>query len=223
MRCSHNIAVSVTFLAANFFCLAALAQAPDYRDLGRTPSQEEIRAWDIAIGVDGKELPPGSGTAQQGAEIYAQKCVVCHGPDLKGVLYQGRDVLGGGKGGPGSDRTDVGPGRPVPPLVGGKGSLTGPKPLKTIGSYWPFATTLWDFINRAMPRWQERTLTADEVYALTAFVLYKNDIIKENDVLDAKSLPKVQMPNRNGFLPARLEDIHDFKKRGCRLGQCPEQ
>jgi S-disulfanyl-L-cysteine oxidoreductase SoxD len=202
MRCSRSLAVPVMVLIANLACLAALAQTPDYSNLGRTPSQEEIRAWDIAVGLEGKELPPGSGTAQQGAEVYAKKCQSCHGQNLDGEVYQG------GK---------------VPPLVGGKGTLTSSSPVKTVGSYWPFATTVWDFINRAMPRWQERTLTPDEVYAVTAFILYKNDIIKENDVLDAKTLPKVQMPNRDGFLPRRLEDIHDFKKRGCRLGHCPDK
>jgi S-disulfanyl-L-cysteine oxidoreductase SoxD len=196
MRCSPNLAVPVMVLAANIACLAALAQTPDYNNVGRTPSQEEIRSIDIAIAVDGKELPPGSGTAKQGAPIYAKKCVECHGPNLEG--------------------TKIGL-----PLVGGKGTLATAHPVKTIGSYWPFATTLWDYINRAMPRWQEGSLQPDEVYALTAFLLYKNAIIQENDVLDANSLPKIQMPNRNGFLPARFEDIPDLKKRGCRLGHCP--
>jgi hypothetical protein len=91
----------------------------------------------------------------------------------------------------------------------------------TIGSYWPFATTIWDYIHRAMPQNQEGTLRADEVYALTAFLLYRNGIIQESDVMDAKSLPKVQMPNRNGFIPPRLEDISDIQKRACRLGHCP--
>lgn len=101
--------------------------------------------------------------------------------------------------------------------MGGQGTLTSIHPVKSIGSFWPFATTVWDFINRAMPAGQEGTLTADEVYALTAFLLYRNGIIQESDVIDAKSLPKVQMPNRNGFVP-RVEDLRRYR---CRQGPCP--
>ena len=90
--------------------------------------------------------------------------------------------------------------------------------MRTIGSFWPFATTIWDFINRSMPQGQEGTLQPDEVYALTAHILHLNGLVQENDVIDAQSLPKIQMPNRNGFVPPRLEDI--LKKR-CRIGTCP--
>lgn len=193
MRWSSILVASVMALTA---CVAAAAQTPTYSNVGRTPSKEEIAAWDIAIGPEGKELPPGSGTAKEGAEIYAKKCAICHGPAGEGS-------------------------RLGPRMLGGKGTLNTLDPVMTIGSYWPFATTLWDFINRAMPRKQEGSLSADEVYALTAFLLYRNDIIGESDVIDAKSLPKIQMPNRNGFVPPRLEDIHDIQKRGCRLGHCP--
>ena len=131
-----------------------------------------------------------------GKNTFEKECVACHGPTLEG--------------------TKLGP-----PLVGGQGTLNSPRPVRTVGSYWPFATTLWDYINRAMPHEQGGSLSADEVYALTAFVLYRNEIIQESDVLDAKSLPKIPMPNRNGFIPPRLEDIQDIRKRGCRLGTCP--
>jgi cytochrome c len=93
--------------------------------------------------------------------------------------------------------------------------------VKTIGSYWPFATTIYDYINRAMPKGNAGTLAPKEIYALTAFILYKNEIIKETDVIDAKSLPKVEMPNRHGFIPDRIEDIPDINKRGCQIGNCP--
>ena len=176
MRCFLNLLVPAMAVTLNFACVAAVAQTPAYR-LGRTPTAEEIRKWDIAVGPEGKELPPGSGTAKQGAEIYGKKCVSCHGPTLEGSL------LG-------------------PRLVGGKGTLASLKPVKTIGSYWPFATTIWDFINRGMPPKQEGSLSPDDVYALTAFILYKNDILQESDVLDAQSLPKVPMPNRSGFYPS---------------------
>ena len=141
--------------------ITALAQMPTYH-LGRTPSTEEIRAWDISIGPEGKELPSGSGTAKEGANIYAQKCAACHGAT--------------GKEGPRNR------------LVGGKGERAIPQ--------YQFATPLWDIVNRSMPLDKQGSLSADEVYALTAFLLHQNGIIQESDVLDAKSLPKVQMPNR---------------------------
>ncbi|MBI2815731.1 MAG: cytochrome c [Acidobacteria bacterium] len=171
MRCFLSLLMPVVGLAA---CVTALAQTPTYK-LGTTPSAEEIRAWDISIGPAGKELPPGSGTAKEGAKIYAQKCAQCHGPT--------------GREGPNSR------------LVGGQGTLTTPDPVRTIGSYWPFATTIWDYTNRAMPPNEEGSLTANEVYALTAFMLYRNGIIQESAVLDAKTLPKINMPNRNNFIP----------------------
>jgi len=194
MRC-FNLFVPVLALAA---CVAALAQTPTY-NLGRTPSAEEIRAWDLVIGPEGKELPPGSGSAKEGAKIYEQKCPQCHGPT----------------------GAETGPGLFHRPLVGGKGTLNTLRPVLTIGSFWPFATTIWSFINRTMPPGEEGSLSADEVYALTAFLLYRNGIIQESDVMDAKSLPMIQMPNRNGFVPPKLEDIPDLRKRGCRGGACP--
>jgi mono/diheme cytochrome c family protein len=161
-------------------CVEALAQGPTY-GLGRTPTAEEVKAWDIAVSREGKDLPPGRGTAVEGGKLYQQKCVACHGPTgTEGKFLHGV-------------------------LVGGKGSLTTLEPIKTVGSYWPYATTLFDFINRAMPMDKPGSLSADEVYALTAFLLYRNDIIQESDVVDAASLPKIQMPNRNGFFPAEPE------------------
>lgn len=157
--------------------VVALAQGPAYR-LGRTPTPEEIKALDISIGPEGKELPPGSGTAKQGAELYAQKCAQCHGPTGAEMAIYHR------------------------PLVGGKGSLTTMQPVKTIGTYWAFATTVWDYIRRAMPLNAPGSLSADEVYSLTAVLLYRNGIIAEDDVMDAKSLPKIQMPGRQIFFPA---------------------
>jgi cytochrome c len=139
-------------------CVAALAQLPTYH-LGRTPGLEEIKAWDIAIGPAGKELPPGRGTVKEGATIYAQKCAVCHGP--------------------------TGTEGPRNRLVGGKGP-------RQIVEY-QFATPLWDIINRSMPYDKQGSLSADEVYALTAFLLQRNGFIQESEVMDAKSLPKVKM------------------------------
>ena len=179
MRCSPNL-LAVMALAA---CGAALAQTPTY-NVGRTPSAEEIRAWDISIDPEGKGLPPGRGTAQEGAAIYARRCAVCHGPT-------------GAEGEPPAKGR-----RTAPVLVGGQGTISSPQPVKTIGSFWPFATTIWDYMRRAMPLYEEGSLQPAELYALTAFLLYRNGIIQESDVMDAQSLPKVQMPNRNGFVPA---------------------
>jgi mono/diheme cytochrome c family protein len=195
MRFSKLLATGIVLTGR----MLVMAQMPSYSNVGRTPTKEEIRAWDISVGPDGKGLPPGSGTAKEGATIYAAKCAVCHGPAAEG-------------------------GQIGPRLEGGKAeqeTLTTLRPVKTVGSYWPYATTVWDYINRAMPRDQEGSLTPNEVYALTAFILYKSAIIQESDVLDAKTLPKVQMPNRNGFVPRRFTDIPDERKRGCRQGNCP--
>jgi mono/diheme cytochrome c family protein len=195
MRFSSRLAAGVVLLTAT----ASLAQTPSYSNIGRAPTKEEIQAWDISVGPDGKGLPPGQGTAKDGAPIFAAKCAVCHGPNGEGAKI-GPRVVGG---------------------IADTETLTTLKPVRTVGGYWPYATTVYDFINRAMPRGQSGTLTATEVYALTAFILAKSNIIKEDDVLDAKMLPKVQMPNRNGFVPARFADIPDEKKRGCKQGVCP--
>jgi len=164
-------------------CAAASAQAPDY-NIGRAPTEEEVRAWDISITPEGKGLPSGSGTAVEGAKLYVQKgCVVCHGPNGRGGL--------------------------APNLVRSKDTATSTgRPDKVMPTFSPFASTLWDFIRRAMPLQRAGTLKPDEVYALTAYLLYKNDVIQENDVIDAQSLVKVKMPNRDGFIPP---DISAYK------------
>ena len=170
-RCSRLLTATLAFST----CVTTLAQGPTYQ-LGRTPAAEEIKARDIAISPEGKELPPGRGTAVEGATIYNQKCVACHGPNATGsALHRGLVPLGNAK------------------------------PVKIPFSLVPYATTVWDFINRAMPQTRPGSLTPDEVYAVTAYVLYRNDVIKETDVLDATSLPKVRMPNRDNFLPAQPE------------------
>jgi S-disulfanyl-L-cysteine oxidoreductase SoxD len=152
---------------------AALAEAPD---LGRMALPEEIAVWDISIGPDGAGLPPGSGTSQQGEAVYAGKCLPCHG--------------------------EKGSGKPNDQLVGGFGSLTGDQPaVKTVGSYWPYATTLFDYVRRSMPLNAPKSLTNDEVYAVAAYILQLNGIIGDSDVMNAQTLPKVQMPNRDGFIP----------------------
>jgi cytochrome c len=172
-------------------CASASAQTAKYDNVGRTATPEEIQARDITILPSGKGLPPGKGTAKEGTPIYATQCAYCHGATGK-------------EGGP-----------LAPKLVGDTTYERGPM------TSWPFATSVWDYINRAMPRYREGALTPDQVYAVTAFLLYRSGIIKENDVMDAKSLTELQMPNRNGWVPPRLEDIPDLKKRGGRNGQYP--
>jgi S-disulfanyl-L-cysteine oxidoreductase SoxD len=150
-------------------------------DFGRAATPAEIAGVDIAIGPHGDELPRGSSTAREGALIYARKCAACHGADGR----QGPD----------------------PALVGGLGTLDSVAPVLTVGSFWPYATTVFDYIYRAMPLTQPGSLEADEVYALTAFLLHRNGIITEHDVLDRDRLPKVRMPNRDGFVRDPRPDV----------------
>jgi cytochrome c len=172
----------VLVAAAFGICQSAWTQSPGY-GVGRKPTAEEIRAWDIAISPTGKELPPGQGTAKEGAALYVQKgCAACHGATGSGGHAP---VLISRKGPP--------PASSVPclaPCVNDANSM---------GIHSPFATVIWDYINRGMPLGKEGSLSPNEVYALTAFLLYKNDVVKEDEVMDAKSLPKVKMPNRDGF------------------------
>jgi cytochrome c len=155
-------------------CAPAAAQPGP--SLGQPVTPAELAAWDINIQPDGTGLPPGSGRAAQGAEIYAVKCVACHGAD--------------------------GAGSPNDRLVGGQGTLTQLQQVRTVGSFWPYATTVFDYVRRAMPFQAPESLTNDEVYALTAYLLAKNGIIRERDVMNARTLPKVRMPNRDGFVLA---------------------
>ena len=143
-------------------------------DLGRKAKPEEISRADLSIAPDGSGLPPGRGTALEGKPIYLAQCARCHG-------VEGQD-------GP-ADR-----------LVGGIGSLTTPRPLKTVGSYWPYATTLFDYIRRAMPYDRPASLSSDEVYAVSAYVLKLNGLVAEDLELNRDTLPRVEMPNREGFV-----------------------
>jgi S-disulfanyl-L-cysteine oxidoreductase SoxD len=167
---------SALLIGASGFALAsAVAFAAETPNLGRTATPEEIAAWDISIGPDGVGLPPGSGTPKQGEAVYAAKCVACHG--------------------------DKGAGAPNDRLVGGQGTLPSDKPpVKTVGSFWPYATTVFDYVRRAMPYNESKSLTNDEVYAVVAYILNLNGIIADGDTMDAQTLQKVKMPNREGFV-----------------------
>ena len=156
-----------------FATFSTWAQAPQF---GQPIAPADIVPWDISIGPDGAGLPPGKGTAAQGEAIYVAKCQACHGEKGTGGLNDA--------------------------LVGGIGSLApGKVPVKTVGSYWPYATTLFDYIRRAMPFAESKSLTDDEVYAVSAYILNLNGIVGTNDVLDAQALSKIRMPNRDGFIP----------------------
>ena len=170
MSTRELVCIALMLVAAG--CAApARVETPN---LGRPPTPAEIAGWDISVGPDGAGLPPGSGTALKGAAVYEQKCQACHGAR--------------------------GAGQPNDRLVGGHGTLTSKTPVRTIGSYWPYATTVFDYVRRAMPYTQPQSLTDDEVYAVTAYLLQLNGIIGESDEMNARTLPKVTMPNRGNFV-----------------------
>ena len=167
---------SALLAAATFLWLAAAAGAAETPRLGKPIAPEDIAAWDITIGPDGAGLPPGSGTAKEGEAVYAAKCLACHG--------------------------EKGAGKPFDALVGGKDTLAAPSaPVRTVGSYWPYATTLFDYVRRAMPFAETKSLSNDELYAVTAYVLHLNGIAGDSEAMNAATLPKVAMPNRDGFVP----------------------
>jgi len=167
-------------LAAGLLGSAALAQTPG---IGRPATGEEIAGWNIDVAPDGAGLPAGRGTVRKGEKVYARACASCHGP-------AGR----------------AGPGFSAPPLAGGQGSLATAHPDRTVGSYWPYATTLFDYVRRAMPYDAPESLTADQLYGVCAYILSLDGIVGENAELDAKSLPGIRMPNRTGFRPAYDEE-----------------
>jgi S-disulfanyl-L-cysteine oxidoreductase SoxD len=151
----------------------AVTETPN---LGRVATPAEAAGWDISIGPDGTGLPPGGGTPSEGAAVYAQKCQSCHG--------------------------EKGAGQPNDRLVGGHGTLATKAPVKTVGSYWPYATTVFDYVRRAMPYTEPGSLTDDEVYAVTAYLLHQNGIIGDAERMEARTLPLVRMPNRDNFILA---------------------
>lgn len=181
MRCSLNLLLPVIILAAPAVALAQSQPQPQPRfNVGTPLSQQEIKSFDFMIGPEGKELPPGRGSPKEGAAVFAKRCQVCHGPNGEGGAVR-RLVLGS-------------PGNPH------RGTFK--ENEKSALSYYPYAVVVWDYINRAMPASNPGSLSPDEVYSVVAFLFYRNGIIQETDVMDAKTLPKVEMPNRNGFVPA---------------------
>jgi cytochrome c len=175
MRIADRLAVCLALPLAIF---AGRSDAEQPQSLGGGPglgvaaSPAEVQAWDLSIYPDGRGLPAGAGTADSGRSVYRERCAACHGPQ--------------GEGGSGGH-------------LAGRGSLSDPDPDQTVGNYWPYATTLFDFIRRAMPMDAPGSLRNDEIYAVSAYVLYLNGIVGLQDRLDAHSLPRIHMPNRDGF------------------------
>lgn len=170
-RNALRLAALVTTACASFSTAAQPGPG-----LGTPISAEDLAPWDISIQPDGTGLPPGSGNATKGAEVYATHCVACHGV--------------------------AGAGQPNDRLVGGQGTLDQLQQVRTIGSFWPYASTVFDYIRRAMPFLAPQSLSNDDVYAVTAYLLAENGIIDKNATLDARSLARVRMPNRDGFIMA---------------------
>jgi cytochrome c len=168
---TRDLVAAILAVASVGCARAAMVETPN---LGQPATAAQIAGWDISVAPDGSALPPGSGTPAKGAVVYEQKCQACHG--AKGA------------------------GQPNDRLVGGHGTLASKTPVRTIGSYWPYATTVFDYVRRAMPYLQPQSLSDDEVYAVTAYLLNLNGIIGDADEMNARTLPTVTMPNRNSFI-----------------------
>jgi len=160
---------------ALLFFVVAVGAESEQTGLGREPTAEELGAAGYTVFPDGKGLPAGRGSAVEGKAVYQQFCAACHGRNAEG------------------DEAAA--------LVGGRDSLTSERPRKTVESYWPYTTTLWDYIRRSMPYESPGSLTDDEVYAVVAHLLHLGGIVEEDAVLDQETLPKIEMPNRDGFIP----------------------
>lgn len=177
-------------LAAGWAGEAAAQSVKGHYGFGDAAPGELIDKWAIAVPPDGEHLPPGGATAADGEDVYMNRCASCHGEGLGGVQGTGGVAL-----------------------VGGRGTLPadGEPAKKTVESYWPYATTIFDYVRRAMPFTDPGSLTDREVYAVTAYILYKGGIIAEDEEMNAEALPRVMMPNRDGFFPDPRPDVHDYE------------
>ena len=183
------ISTAAGLLIAGLLSSAACAQGAAPYGFGSAVGPEELAKY-FSIPPDGRGLPPGSGTAAGGAKIYADSCAACHGDKMQGNPAKG---IGG-------DR-----------LLGGRDTLATKTPVKTVESYWPYATTLFDYVKRAMPFTTPGSLSNNDVYAVVAYILSEAKIIKPTDIMDAKTLPKVAMPNRDGFIPDARPELQLYR------------
>jgi S-disulfanyl-L-cysteine oxidoreductase SoxD len=171
----------VAALAVGALAWATSVQAQGHYGIGRSATPAEIAGWSIDIDRDGNNLPPGSGTVTHGREVFDQQCAACHGTKGEGAV---------------GDR-----------LVGGQGTLATPKPVRTVGSYWPYAPTLFDYIRRAMPQNAPQSLSNEDVYAVSAYILNLNGLVAADATLDAKTLAAIKMPNRSMFVGDPRPDV----------------
>ncbi len=176
---------------------AGTAFAAEKMGLGRSATAAEITAWDIDIRPDGLGLPEGQGDVETGEALFVEKCAVCHGDFGEGV---GR----------------------WPVLAGGRDTLSSDDPVKTVGSYWPYLSTVWDYVNRAMPFGEAQSLSADEVYAITAYILYANDLVDDDFTLSQENFADVKMPNEDGFFPDDRAASHIFAAREACMTNCKD-
>jgi len=177
---SHRLRLAC--LAAIVLAGAVAARAQSQYGIGRPATPAEIAGWNIDIGRDGSNLPPGSGTVSHGREVYEQQCASCHGANGEGAV---------------GDR-----------LVGGQGTIATSKPVRTVGSYWPYAPTLFDYIRRAMPQNAPQSLSDGDVYAVSAYILNLNGLLPADAMLDARTLAGIKMPNRAMFVDDPRPDVH---------------
>ena len=188
--CTRELASALSAVSA-IVLLLGTAQAQDRTQFGfgAPVSEQELTKY-FSYPADGAGLPSGSGSGETGAKVYAENCAACHGEKLEGNPAKG---IGGDK------------------LIGGRGTLASKGPVKTVESYWPYATTLFDYVKRAMPFSSPGSLSDDQVYSIVAYILSEAKIIKRTDVMDAKSLPEVQMPNRDGFEPDPRPELELYR------------
>ncbi|MEH6519042.1 MAG: c-type cytochrome [Halioglobus sp.] len=193
--CRFPSAISGLFVLALTGFNAAAADTPKqaaYYGYGEQATAEQISGWDIDVRPDGKGLPPGSGSVEDGEYLYEEQCAECHGS------------FGEGEG-------------QFPVLAGGEGSLQDARPQKTVGSFWNYTSTLWDYIHRAMPFTQPESLSDDEVYAVTAYVLYLNELVEDDFVLTQQNLAEIKLPNEANFVPDPRPDVHNTRcMKNCR-------
>ena len=182
----------ISFMCLSLFTTHSLASK---YNLGRTATEKEIKAWDIDVRPDGQGLPNGKGTVADGEKIYLEKCASCHGEFGEGA---GR----------------------WPVLSGGQDTLNSDDPVKTIGSYWPYLSTVYDYIYRAMPFGDAQSLTPDEVYGITAYLLHMNDLVDEKFVLSKENFTKIRLPNEKNFVKDSRPDTPNIKTKKPCMNNC---